>query len=244
VALAVLMAGCRGANPELTVCAAASLQQPLGELARRYEQRTPGTRIAINYGASGTLAQQIVQGAPADVFLSAAPKPMDLLEGKGLVAAGTRADLLRNRIVLVTPAQGGGPAGFQALADPKWKLVALGDPASVPAGDYGKQVLESLGLWKAVEPRLLLAKDVRQVLAYVETGNADAGIVYATDARSSKGVRVAAEAPEGTHTPVIYPVAALKESRAPAAARALVQFLESAEAREVFTRHGFTAAER
>jgi molybdate transport system substrate-binding protein len=212
------------------------------ELMRSYGQLTPGTRVTASYGGSGTLAQQIERGAPADVFLSSASKPMDALEAKGLLAAGTRADLLRNRVVLVVPAGASGPEGFAALADPKWKRIALGDPASVPAGDYGRQVLESLKLWSALQTRLLLAKDVRQALAYVETGNADAGIVYATDARSSRAVRVAEEAPAGTHAPVVYPVAALKESRMPAAALAFVRYLESAGAREVFARYGFAAA--
>ncbi len=112
----------------------------------------------------------------------------------------------------------------------------------MPAGDYGKQVLTSLNLWDAVRARLVLAQDVRQVLGYVETGNADAGIVYATDAEISGRVRVVAVAPESTHTPVLYPVAALRESRHPEAARGLVGFLASAEAAAVFKRHGFTVA--
>jgi molybdate transport system substrate-binding protein len=119
------------------------------------------------------------------------------------------------------------------------KLLAVGDPLSVPAGDYGRQALQSLKLWDAVQSKLVLAKDVRQVLTYVETGNAEAGIVYATDASESAKVRIAATAPEESHAPVIYPAAAIAASRNPAAARAFVSFLSGSEARTIFTRRGF-----
>ncbi len=236
--VSLLAAGCRSGPPELTVCAAASLHEAIDELARLYASHA---RITASYGSSGMLLQQIEHGAPADVFLSAAPGPMDRLQANGLLLPGTRRDLLRNEIVLVTP-RTGGPASFQALADSQWKLIALGDPGTVPAGDYGKQVLVSLNLWDKVRPRLVLAQDVRQVLGYVETGNADAGIVYATDAELSGGVRVAAIAPESTHAPVLYPVAALSGSRHADAARALVEFIASPEAAAVFKHYGFTVA--
>jgi molybdate transport system substrate-binding protein len=160
---------------------------------------------------------------------------MDSLAAKGLIRQGTRRDLLHNEIVLI-----GTAPSFAALSSPAVKLIALGDPNSVPAGDYGKQVLTSLGLWDAVQSRLVLAKDVRQVLSYVETGNADAGIVYATDARESSKVRVTATAPPGSHTPVVYPVAVLTGSRHEAGARSFVAYLAGEEARAVFIRHGFT----
>ena len=168
----VLLGGCAPRGTELTVSAAASLSNAMRELAANYQGAHPGTIITMNFGSSGMLAQQIEQGAPADVFLSAAPKPMDTLAGKGLIRKDTRRDLLRNEVVLI-----GSIDSFAALAGPKVKLIALGDPNSVPAGDYGKQVLTALGLWDAVQSKLVLAKDVRQVLSYVETGNADAGIV-------------------------------------------------------------------
>lgn len=231
----VLLGGCAPRGTELTVSAAASLSNAMRELAANYQSTHPGTIITMNFGSSGMLAQQIEQGAPADVFLSAAPKPMDTLAGKGLIRKDTRRDLLRNEVVLI-----GSIDSFAALAGPRVKLIALGDPNSVPAGDYGKQVLTALGLWDAVQSKLVLAKDVRQVLSYVETGNADAGIVYATDARESPKVRVAATAPPGSHTPVVYPVAVLTESRHEAAARSFVAFLSGDEARAVFVRHGFT----
>jgi molybdate transport system substrate-binding protein len=164
---------------------------------------------------------------------------MDALAAKDLILPDTRRNLLLNRIVLIAPKDSAGVDSFQDLASAKVKLIALGDPGSVPAGDYGRQVLQALNVWSAVQSKLVLAKDVRQVLSYVETGNTEAGIVYATDARESDKVRVAAVAPEGTHESVLYPVAVVKGARDQGAARAFVAFLGSSEARDVFQRHGF-----
>ena len=162
------------------VSAAASVQDAMRELATIAK-----IRVAFNFGASGMLAQQIQQGAPADVFLSAAPKPMDTLSAAGLIVEDTRRNLLRNQIVLIVP-RDGGPRAFSGLGSAK--LIAMGEPESVPAGEYGRQVLIALGLWDRVQTKLAFAEDVRQVLAYVENGDADAGIVYATDV--SEKVRV------------------------------------------------------
>jgi molybdate transport system substrate-binding protein len=134
----------------LTVSAAASLRPALEEAERVFVRMRPEARIVWNFGASGALRQQIEQGAPVDVFLPAAPGPMDRLEAKGLVAAGTRADLLHNEVVLIAPAAAARPRGFADLTDPGIRTLALGDPASVPAGEYGRDVLRSLGLWDAV----------------------------------------------------------------------------------------------
>jgi molybdate transport system substrate-binding protein len=158
---------------------------------------------------------------------------------KGLILNVTRRDLLRNQVVLIAGPGNPGLHSFADLTQPAVKLIALGDPGSVPAGQYGKQVLESLGLWQAIQGKLVLAKDVRQVLTYVETSNADAGIVYATDARLSGRVRVVATAPESSHAPVVYPVAVVRDSRNIAAALAFVQFLEGERARQVFAGFGF-----
>jgi molybdate transport system substrate-binding protein len=194
----------------------------------------------LNFGGSGTLAQQIERGAPADVFFSAAPKPMDMLAAKGLILPDTRRDLLRNELVLIAPQNSARPNSFQELSGSGIKLIALGEPSSVPAGDYGRQVLQSLHVWEAIQSKLVLAKDVRQVLSYVETGNADAGIVYATDVRESEKVRLAATAPADSHMPVVYPIAVLNECRNVSAAQAFIRFLAGSYARDVFARHGFT----
>jgi molybdate transport system substrate-binding protein len=226
--------------PALTISVAASLQDAMGQLGPVFEQSHPGVRVSFNFGGSGMLAQQIEHGAPADVFLSAASKPMDELAAQGVLRNDTRRDLLRNQIVLVVPAGNSELNSFAGLVKSSVKLIALGEPGSVPAGDYGRQVLESMRLWQALQGRLVLAKDVRQVLTYVETGNADAGIVYATDVGQSSAVRIAAVAPESSHAPVTYPVAVLKDSRNPAAARAFVAFLEGPQGSAAFRRLGFT----
>jgi molybdate transport system substrate-binding protein len=158
-----------------------------------------------------------------------------------MLLAGTRRDLLRNTIVLVVPAHRA-DLTFASLAAPAVKLIALGDPASVPAGDYGRQVLTSAGVWEQVQPKLVLAKDVRQVLAYVASGNVDAGIVYATDARQSPDVKIAVVAPEESHTAVVYPVAIVGSSRNVEGAREFLSFLEGPYAREIFQARGFTWA--
>jgi molybdate transport system substrate-binding protein len=225
--------------PAVIVAVAASLQDAMGQLGPVFEQSHPGVRLRFDFGGSGMLAQQIEGGAPADVFLAAASKPMDELAARGLVWNNTRRDLLRNEIVLIAPA-GSNLQSFAGLAESSVKLIALGEPGSVPAGDYGRQALESMGLWRPIQGKVVLAKDVRQVLTYVETGNADAGIVYATDVAQSEAVRIAAIAPEASHAPVTYPVAVLKDSRNPSAAGAFVTFLEGPQAGTAFRRLGFT----
>jgi molybdate transport system substrate-binding protein len=238
--IAVLGDGCSHPPVTLTVSVAASLQNAIAELTPLYQSAHPGVKLAFNYGGSGMLEQQIENGAPADVFVSAAPGPMDKLAAAGLIDASTRRDLLHNTIVLIAPKASTAPASFEDLATPAIKLIALGEPASVPAGDYGRQVLEHLNLLDAVRAKLVLAKDVRQVLTYVETGNTDAGIVYSTDARESYQVRVVAVAPESSHRPVIYPAAVIKASHAPDEARALLLFLEGPQAGGIFAAHGFS----
>lgn len=244
--LLAILCGCaapsRTETTELTVSVAASLQNTMRDLAPAFEQSHPHIRVSFNFGGSGTLAQQIEQGAPADVFLAAAAKPMDDLAARGLLLTGTRHDLLRNEIALIAPKDSTGLASFDGLQDPAVKLIALGDPESVPAGDYARQVLGAFHLWEAVHGKLVLAKDVRQVLTYVETGEADAGIVYATDARESQKVRVAAVAPAASHAPVVYPVAVLRDSRNTAAARLFTAFLTGPQARAIFLGHGFAPA--
>jgi molybdate transport system substrate-binding protein len=206
-----------------------------------YTTANPGVTISANYGASGTLQIQIEQGAPVDIFFSAAPKQMDALDSKGLLLEGTRKDLLRNEVVLIVPKDSSlGITSFQDLTRADVKQVALGEPTVVPAGQYAKEVLTHMGIYDAVNSKAVLGKDVRQVLTYVETGNVDAGIVYATDALSSSKVKVVAQAPPDSHAPVIYPVAVIKASKNPAAARAFVAFLAGAQARAVFQKYGFT----
>jgi molybdate transport system substrate-binding protein len=231
------------AKADLTISAAISLKDALDEVKQMYTTANPGVTISANYGASGTLQIQIEQGAPVDIFFSAAPKQMDALDSKGLLLEGTRKDLLRNEVVLIVPKDSSlGITSFQDLTRADVKQVALGEPTVVPAGQYAKEVLTHMGIYDAVNAKAVLGKDVRQVLTYVETGNVDAGIAYATDALSSSKVKVVAQAPADSHAPVIYPVAVIKASKNPAAARALVAFLAGAQARAVFQEYGFTPA--
>jgi molybdate transport system substrate-binding protein len=238
VAMLALLTGCahpRSAN--LTVSVAASLETVMTELAARYSP----AHIDLNFGASGALAQQIARGAPADVFFSASSRSMDELGNQQLIHSDTRRDLLRNEIVLIA-ASGASVESFNTLATPQVRTIALGEPDSVPAGDYGRQTLISFHLWDRVQPKLVLAKDVRQVLTYVATGNADAGIVYATDARTAPNVRVVAAAPAQSHSPILYCVAVVKATHDAAAARAFTSYLAGPQARAVFEARGFTVA--
>jgi molybdate transport system substrate-binding protein len=228
---------------EITISAAISLKDSLDEIGRAYEKAHPGATVKFNYGSSGTLQRQIEEGAPVDVFVSAAEKQMDALQAKGLVEAETRRNVAGNRLVLIVPTADTTIHGFSDLARPGVKVVALGEPATVPAGIYARQTLEHLGLLSAVEKKAVLAKDVRAVLTYVETGNADAGIVYQTDAQSSSKVRIVTNAPADSHDPIVYPAADIKGSKNLPAARNFLAFLSGAEARQIFLKHDFTTAE-
>ncbi len=223
----------------LTVSVAASLQDAMKAIEPVYTHRTPNVAITYNFGSSGSLQQQIEQGAPVDIFISAAPKQMNALQDKDLLLADTRQDLLKNQVVLVTPKDGTGISDFQELAGDRASKIAIGNPESVPAGHYGKEVLTSLNLYSAIAAKLVFAKDVRQVLAYVETGNVDAGVVYATDAKISDQVQVVATAREDIHSPIIYPVAVLKDSKNSDPAKEFVQFLSSEDAKLMFEQYGF-----
>lgn len=223
----------------ITVSAAASLQNALEEIEQVYRKETPNVTIIYNFASSGSLQQQIEQGAPVDIFISAAPKQMNALQKKELLLTNTRHDILKNEVVLIVPKDATNIADFKDLTSARVKKVALGDPESVPVGQYSKEVLTSLKLSDKIKPKLVFAKDVRQVLSYVETGNVDAGIVYKTDAKLSDKIKVIATALPAYHSPIIYPVAVLKNSKNPDLAKKLVQFLSSDTAKKVFEKYGF-----
>jgi len=224
----------------VTVFAAASLTDSLKQAADAYKART-GTAITLSFNASSTLARQIEQGAPADIFFSADTDWMDYLEKAGDIAPGTRRDLLGNRLVLVA-ASDAKPApriapGFDLAGALGSGKLAMADPASVPAGKYGKTALTVLGVWDRVAAKVVQAENVRVALEYVARGEAPFGIVYATDAKIAP-VKVVGTFPENSHPPIIYPVA-LTKSASPAA-RAFLTFLEGPEARAIFEKAGFT----
>jgi molybdate transport system substrate-binding protein len=226
----------------LTLSVAASMQDAIAEAETVYQRDHADVEFRNNFGGSGALVQQIESGAPVDAFFSAAAKPMDDLQANGLVAPGTRHDLLLNTLVLIAP-RDSKLRGFEGLTDKSVRTIALGDPGSVPAGRYGQQTLTALHLFDQVKSKLVLAKDVRQVLAYVETGNADAGIVYATDAEISNRVRIVATAPDWSHDRIVYPMAVVKTSHNEEAARRFIEFLGTPAAKAIFIKHGFTVAQ-
>ncbi|MBH8551688.1 molybdate ABC transporter substrate-binding protein [Nostocaceae cyanobacterium CENA357] len=225
---------------ELTISAAASMQDAMKAMEPIYREKHPNTKIIYNFGSSGSLQQQIEQGAPVDVFISAAEKQMKALAEKNLLLPGTRKDLLGNEVVLITSQKTTGISNFQDLTSNQVQRFSIGDPESVPAGQYAQEVLTALKLYDAIKPKIVFAKDVRQVLSYVETGNVNAGIVYATDAKSSDQVKVVATAPKDSHKPIIYPIAVIQRSQNQEAAKEFVQFLSSDAAKPVFKKYGFT----
>jgi molybdate transport system substrate-binding protein len=226
-------------HQELTVSAAISLKDVLDRVAQLYRAERPDTVIHFNLGASGTLQRQIEQGAPVDVFVSASEDQMNSLESKGLLLPGTRKNLAKNSVVLIVPKGETGISTFQDLVQPEVKVIAIGEPRTVPAGKYAQEVLTHFHLYERLKPKFVFAKDVRQVLTYVVSGNADSGIVYATDAMTTPGISVVATAPEDSHSPVIYPVAILKSSKEASEAGRFLDFLVGTKARGVFKKYGF-----
>ncbi|SHJ55219.1 molybdate transport system substrate-binding protein [Anaerocolumna jejuensis DSM 15929] len=225
---------------EILIAAAASLQNALEEIKPLYEGANPGVTLTFTFGASGSLQEQIEQGAPVDVFMSAALKQMSKLEGEGLILDGSKKELLENKVVLIVPNDSKlAITSFEDIT--KAKMIGLGDPASVPVGQYAEEVFTSLGNLEEVKKKATYGKDVTEVLTWVATGNVDAGVVYATDAKSSKDVKVVAEAPEGSVSKAIYPAAVVKASKIPDAAKAFVDYLATDEAMKIFENYGFIA---
>ncbi len=225
----------------LTVSAAASLTDALTEIQTLYTAANPNVTITFNFGGSGALQQQIEQGAEVDVFIAAAPKQITALNDAGLLTENSIKNLLGNTLVLVVPADS--PSTAASFADVSAESIdqlAVGEPDSVPAGKYAVEVLDSLKIYESVKSKLVYAKDVKEVLTWVESGNADAGVVYNTDALASDKVKVAAVAAEETHSPIIYPAAVIKASANQEAAQAFVDFLSNTEAQAVFQEYGFT----
>lgn len=249
-AMIVALAGCSASEEvreeepvTLNLSVAASLTDAMQEIEQLYKDEYPHVSFEFNFGSSGSLQQQIEQGAPADIFMSAASKQMNELEEKELLLDDTRIDLLQNELVLVVPKGFTGIGEFADLTKEEIKLIAIGDPESVPAGKYAQEAFTTLGIWDKLESekKLMLGKDVRQVLAYVEAEEVHAGAVYRTDAQISDKVEVAAVAPDGSHSPVIYPVAVIKDSPHPEEAKRLIDFLTGGKAKAVFEKYGFKA---
>jgi len=224
---------------ELTISAAASMQNVLAEIKELYYQKYPEIKVTFNFASSGSLQYQIEQGAPIDIFISAAPQQMNILESKKLLLAQTRQDLVQNQMVLIVPEDNHSITKFADLAKKSTGLVALGETSSVPAGQYAQEILLSLNIQEKIESKSIYGKNVRQVLNYVATENVDAGIVYSTDARIEQKVKIIATASQKNHSTIVYPAAVIKDSNYPEVAQKMLQFLFTPEAQAIFNRYGF-----
>ena len=224
---------------DLTVSAAASLTNAFKDLAPLFEAANPGTKLQFNFAASGPLLQQIVKGAPVDVFASADQETMDKAQSQGFVQAAQRRNFVSNTLVVIVPATSPTvPAGLKDLTQAAFQRVAIGLPASVPVGRYTQGVLEAAGLWAAIEPKMIGAQSVRQALDYVARGEVDAGFAYATDAAlMPEKVKVAFTVP--TIKPILYPAAPIAASPNGAVAQRFVEFLTAPAAQVVLAKYGF-----
>ena len=249
----VAFSGCRaggetsdkaGANAEnLTVSAAVSLKDTFNEIGALYQAKT-GRTVNYNFGSSGALQKQIETGAPVDVFASAGARQMDELAAKNLIETETRRDFARNTLVLIVPQDS--KTNIQSFADlgkPEVRRVAIGNPKTVPAGQYAEESLKKTYLFSRVESKLILAEDVRQVLDYVMRGEVDAGIVYRSDALAAQDkARVVAAADETTHQAILYPAAIVKDNGRKQAAQDFINFVTSAEGQAILRKYGFAGA--
>lgn len=230
-------------NQNLTVSAAVSLKDAFNEIGAIYRAKT-GRTINFNFGASGALQKQIETGAPVDAFASAGERQMDELEAKDLIDKETRRNFARNKLVLILPPDSkSNVADFTDLSKADVVKIAVGNPKTVPAGQYTEQVFDRMNIKNSLQAKLIFAEDVRQVLDYVVRGEVDAGIVYATDAKTAgEKVRVAAVAAENAHAPILYPIAAIKESAQKQAASEFVDLVLSSEGQNILRKYGFAPA--
>jgi molybdate transport system substrate-binding protein len=239
---AVLWGGPAAAEQELIVSAAASLTNAMKEVAGAFEKTHPGSKILCNFAASGSLLQQMDKGAPVDVFAAADQKTMNQAQAKKLIVPATRKNFVSNRLVLIVPLDSKlTVSGLQGLTGPQVKRLAVGNPATVPAGRYSKEALDKAGLWDKLSSKFILAESVRQVLDYVRRGEVDTGFVYSTDAAIAKGkVKVILAVTE--HAPILYPIAVTVSTGKKALAQSFVDFVLSPPAQEIFKKYGFGPA--
>lgn len=248
-AVTVLLSGCNpkteqpGVKVEINISAAASLKEALTEIQTQYGKQSQDI-LQFNFGGSGALQKQIEEGAPCDLFISAAKSNMDTLEEGGFILPDTRKDLLGNQLVLVASKELSEKIlSSEFLTSADVKSIAIGTPESVPAGKYAKQALSHIGKWDQIQDKIVLAKDVKQVLEYVETGNVDCGFVYNTDALLLKSAVVVNEDFSASHDSIIYPAALIKDSLQMEAAKKFYDFLATDSAKEVFKKYGFVIME-
>ena len=230
------------ADQELIVSAAASLTNAMKEAAGQFEATHPGTKILCNFASSGSLLQQMVHGAPVDVFAAAGQKTMNQAQEKGLIVPASRTNFVSNSLVLIKPLDSPlALGGLKDLAKPEVKRVAVGNPATVPAGRYTKEALVKAGLWDQLSPKFIMAESVRQVLDYVGRGEVDTGFVYSTDAAIARGKVKVMQTVEG-HAPILYPLAITAATGKKVLAQSFLDFILSPAAQEIFKRYGFGPA--
>jgi len=238
--IAVLIVPLHASAADIVVSAAASLSNSFDEIGKLYEAKHPGDKVIANFAASDVLLKQIERGAPVDVFASADEQTMDRAERSNDIDESTRRDFAANTLVLIVGANAKSPAKLDDIAGSGYSHIAIGNPDSVPAGRYAKEALASAELWDKVQPRIVPAQNVRQALDYVARGEAQAGLVYATDAETQKDkVHIALTVP--TSTPVRYPIAVTAKSQHAESAKAFVDFVNSAEGQAVLKKYGFNA---
>jgi molybdate transport system substrate-binding protein len=228
-------------NREITLSAAISLKNAFEDIGKIFTGRNPGVKVNFNFGGSGDLARQIEAGAPVDVFASAAPKDMDDIDRKGMIAPNSRKDFARNTVVLIKPVNS--TTGLSSLKDllrGEVKKVAVGNPKTVPAGRYAEEALRHFSLWDGLKEKFVFAENVRQVLDYVARNEVDAGLVYATDAAvRTKDVKIVEKLSADSHQPVIYPIGVIKGTKEEPLARAFIDSVVSPEGQRILGQYGF-----
>jgi molybdate transport system substrate-binding protein len=241
VVLSLLLTVAVAEAQEVTLSVAISMKDAVEELGRRFMAARPGVTLRYNFGSSGELQKQIEAGAPVDLFISAAQRQMDELDKKGLIAADTRRNFARNVLTVIKPSDSKiDIAKPSDLLDPKVGKIVIGNPKTVPAGQYAEESLRALGLWDRLQPKLVFSENVRQALDYVARGEVDAGFVYTTDgATRGQQVKEAFRPPEDTYRPVVYPVAVTRDSKQPALARQFLDNLVGREGQATLARFGF-----
>lgn len=246
IGMAVLLSGCTNTSAEngdeLLVSTASSLTEVMKKMEEEFHQVEPDIELSFNYGSSSKLRSQIEQGAPADLFLSASEKDMERLGSKQLVKAETVVSFAENRLVLASSEEFPETMDFAEILMGTEEAIAVGEPDSVPVGDYTKQALSSQGLWQPLEGRLIYAKDARQVVTYIESGNAGLGIVYSSDSVISQEIKGTLEVP-GQEDPVVYPGAVVAASEKQQAAAAFLDFVTGPKGQAILEQYGFLPAD-
>ena len=227
---------------ELNISAAASLKEAMEKIEEEYKKVNENVTLVVNYGASGSLQQQIEQGAPCDVFISAGQKQMKALDEASLLLEGTYKDLLENDLVLIA-SKDSDVSNLDDLITNKVKHIAVGEPSSVPAGKYADEVLVNLDLKDKIKDKLVFAKDVKEVLAWTQSGNAEVGFVYYSDTINTDNIKIVETTPSTSHSALVYPIAVIKESKKPEAAKEFEDFLLSTDGQAILKDFGYKSVE-